>query len=226
MIPGSAVGGTETRGIRRVAIVEDHLLQRRRTEEIVREQQGLLPVWSGESLLRLRDWLAHAPRANHPHLVVLDLQVDRGPNVDPDDVRALSAAGIRVLVVSALASPELVRQVLRAGVGGVVGKRDSESDLVGAIWTVLGGGHWLTPELASVIAGDPNRPVLSDQEERALALYASGLTMDAVAQALGVQPDTAKKYIGRVKAKYAAAGEPVRTKIDLNTVAKRDGYLA
>lgn len=201
-------------------------MQRRRTEEILGDHPGLVPVWSGESLLALRDWLSRAPRANHPHLVVLDLQVDRGPNVDPAHVRELVDAGIRVLVVSALASPDLVRQVLRAGIGGVVGKRDPETDLLAAAWSVLGGGSWVTPELANVMAGDPERPRLSDQEERALVLYASGLTLEAVAQALGVQPDTAKKYLARVKAKYAAAGEQVRSKLELNQVAKRDGYLA
>lgn len=192
----------------------------------MREQPGLTLVWSGETLPRLRDWLARAPRVHHPHLVVLDLQVDRGLAVEPDDVGALVDGGIRVLVVSALASPDLVRRVLRQGVGGVVGKRDPESSLVAAIDAVLAGEAWVTPELASVIAGDPDRPALSDQEERALVLYASGLTMEAVAQTLNVRPDTAKKYIGRVKAKYASRGVPVRTKLDLHTVARRDGYLS
>jgi len=56
-------------------------------------------------------------------------------------------------------------------------------------------------------------------------LYASGLTLEAVASAIGVQPGTAKKYLERVKDKYAEAGRPVRTKIDLNRAAVRDGYL-
>ncbi|MFS3126770.1 hypothetical protein ACLM5J_00035 [Nocardioides sp. Bht2] len=209
----------------RVAIVEDHLLQRRRTEELVASQAQLKLVWSGESLPAFVDWLSKSPRANHPHLLVLDLQVDRGDAADPEVVRRLVDAGLRVLVLSAMASPSLVRDVLRAGVGGMVGKRDKEDDIVSAIWAVLGRSTWITPELASVMAGDPDRPALSDQEERALVLYASGLTLDAVAEALGVRKDTAKKYLGRVKAKYAAAGRPVRTKVELNEAARQDGFL-
>lgn len=210
---------------RRVAIVEDHLLQRRRTVELVTAQSGLRVVWSGETLPDFVAWLAEVEEAARPHILVLDLQVDRGESADPDTVRAVVNAGIRVLALSAMASPALVRQILRAGIGGMVGKRDDESAVVGAIWTVIGGGTWVTPELASVMAGDPDRPKLSDQEERALVLYASGLTLDSVAEALGVQPDTAKKYLSRVKAKYAAAGQPVRTKLELNAIAQRDGYL-
>ncbi|GAA4816875.1 hypothetical protein ACFQ0K_08405 [Nocardioides caeni] len=209
----------------RIAIVEDHMLQRRRTEELVGMQPGLRVVWGGATLPEYVDWVATVPEPQRPQLLILDLMVERGPSVDPDVVRSITRSGTRVLVLSAMASPELVRKVLRAGIGGIAGKRDSEEDIVAAIWTVLGRGQWLTPELASVIAGDGDRPQLSDQEERALVLYASGLTLDAVAEAIGVQKDTAKKYLSRVKAKYAAAGRDVRTKIDLNQAAQRDGYL-
>ena len=209
----------------RVAIVEDHMMQRKRTEELVTAQAGLQVVWSGDTLPDFLGWVGTAPDQLRPHLLVLDLMVERGPSVNPDVVRALTRSGIKVLVLSAMASPELVRKILRAGIGGIAGKRDSEEDIVAAMWTVIGRGQWLTPELASVIAGDSDRPQLSDQEERALVLYASGLTLDAVAEALGVKKDTAKKYLSRVKAKYAAAGRPASTKLDLNAVAQQDGYL-
>jgi DNA-binding NarL/FixJ family response regulator len=151
--------------------------------------------------------------------------VERGPCVTAAQIETVIAAGMQVLVISALASPALVRRVIRAGVAGVVGKRDSEADIVAAIWTTLGHGHWMTPELASVIAGDEQRPALSEQEERVLVLYASGLTLDGVAAALGIKTDTAKKYLNRVKVKYAAVGRPASTKIELNEVARQDGLL-
>ena len=208
-----------------VAVVEDHLLQRKRTEELVAAQPGLRMCWSGETLPEFLAWVEGAPQDHRPHLLLLDLMVERGPSATPEQIEAVIGAGIRVLVISALASPTLIRRVIRAGVGGVVGKRDSEADIVAAIWTVLGQGHWVTPELASVIAGDANRPALSDQEEQVLVLYASGLTLDSVAEALGIKADTAKKYLSRVKIKYAAAGRPASTKLELNEVARQDGLL-
>lgn len=216
-----AVGG---RHPGRVAVVEDHLLQRRRTEELL-DSQGLEVVCSCETLPEFVDWLGRCDPGRRPHLLILDLTVERGPSVDPRVVQTLTGGGMRVLVLSALASPTQVREVIRAGVGGVLGKRDSESDIVAAIWAVLRRGHWVTPELAGLMAADAARPRFSDQEERALVLYASGLTLDAVAAALGVRPDTAKKYLARVKAKYAAAGRPARTKVDLGREAMRDGLV-
>lgn len=223
---GSTTRGADfRRGHYRVAIVEDHALQRERTEELLHERAGLVVVARCENLPQFIAWLDRARPDQVPHLLVLDLSVDRGPSVDPEDVAHLVRSGMRVLVLSAMASPALVRQVLRAGVSGFVGKRDPGTDLVRAAQQVLGGAEWVTPELAGVIAGDPARPALSEQEERALILYASGLTLDSVAERIGVRRDTAKGYLDNVKRKYAAKGRSVRTKTDLYRAAVTDGYL-
>jgi DNA-binding NarL/FixJ family response regulator len=207
----------------RVAIVEDHLLQRRRTEELAASQEGIRVVWSGEKLTDFISWARSQEVRNRPHLLILDLMVDRVGEVDPQVVRKLVDGGLRVLVVSAMASMPLVRSIIRAGVHGVVSKRDSEEEITAAIWAALERRQWITPEVASLIAGDMNRPRLSDQEERALVLYASGLTLDEVSKALRVQPNTAKKYLERAKRKYIDAGEEVHTKIDIRRVVERDG---
>lgn len=209
----------------RVAIVEDHLLQRRRTEQLVGSQEGLRVVHSCETMPEFLAWFRSAEVRHRPHLLVLDLMVERHPSVDPQVVKALVDEGVRVLVLSALASPPLVKDIIRAGVAGVVGKRDTEADIVAAIWAVLRREEWMTSELAGVIAGDPNRPQLSIQEERALVLYASGLTLDSVAASMGIKPDTAKKYLARVKVKYVALGRPVRSKVDMHREATRDGLM-
>jgi len=221
----SRSGTTQRQGRWRIAIVEDHTLQRLRTEELLQRQPGLVVVHSCETLPDHVEWLAQQDAADRPHLLVLDLAVERGPSVDPATVESIVRGGTQVLVLSAMAHPPLVRQVLRAGAAGIVGKRDPEEDIVAAVWSVLGRRRWITPELAAIIAGDDDRPRLSDQEERALILYASGLTLDAVARSLGVKPETAKTYLERVKAKYTSAGRAVRTKADLARVAVADGYL-
>lgn len=209
----------------RVAIVEDHLLQRRHTEELIAKSAGMRVVYSAETYPQFTAWFKNTPRRERPHLLILDLLVERGPSVDCGVLRQQIAEGLHVLVLSAMAAPHLVREVLRAGVGGIVGKRDSEDDIIAAAWTVLGAKTWMTNELASVLVNDASRPKLSDQEERALVLYASGLTLKAVAQSLGVKPDTAKKYLDRVRTKYSQSGREARTKLELNQRAVEDGYL-
>ncbi|MCI0158074.1 hypothetical protein KNO15_15340 [Leifsonia shinshuensis] len=209
----------------RVAIIEDHLLQRRQTEHLVGMQDEFEVVFSGESTPEFLAWFTRAPSNQRPHLLVLDLMVERQPSVDVGVVQALLAAGHRIVVLSALASPPLVRRIAAAGVSAIVGKRDSEQDILDALRAAARGEEWMTTELATVIAGDPNRPRLSIQEERALVLYATGLSLDEVAAEMNVQPYTARQYINRVKAKYTAAGVQARTRLDLGRIAWSDGYV-
>lgn len=213
-----------TKPAARVAIVEDHVLQLARTEELL-QRQGFEVVFSGESLPAFVAWLRSSPPNSHPHLLVLDLMVERQPSVEVSLVASLLRAGLRIVVLSALASPPLVRSIVRAGVNGVIGKRDSEDDVLAAIRAVLRGETWMTTELAVIIAGDSERPRLSVQEERALVLYASDLTLKEVASAMNIGVDTAKQYLDRVKRKYAEAGVPLRSKLDLARMAWTEGYL-
>lgn len=206
--------------------MEDHLLQRLRTEDLLCRQRGFEIVHSSETLGEFVRWLHEADSSRRPHLLVLDLIVDRGQDADPESVRKVIGAGVQVVVLSAMASAPLVREMIRAGVTSVLGKRDSEAEIVSAIWSALGRRAWMSPELAGVLAGDGDRPRLSDQEERVLMLYASGLTLDAVASELGIKPGTAKTYLRRIKQKYADMGRPVGTKVDLSRAAVSDGYLA
>jgi DNA-binding NarL/FixJ family response regulator len=128
--------------------------------------------------------------------------------------------------MSALTPAAAVRSMLRAGVAGFVSKQDSVSDIVLAAQTVVRGGHWETADLAAAIAGDRARPTLSPQEERAIILYASGLPVKSVAEHMGVKPETAKEYLTRARAKYAAVGRPASTKLDLYRAAVNDGLLS
>ena len=75
------------------------------------------------------------------------------------------------------------------------------------------------------VAPLPARPNLSTQEARALALYSSGLTLDAVADAMYVTPNTAATYLRRVRAKFRAAGSTADSKLELRDLAVAHGLL-
>jgi DNA-binding NarL/FixJ family response regulator len=66
---------------------------------------------------------------------------------------------------------------------------------------------------------------LSEQERRAMVLYASGLKMRAVARRMGVTEGTAQEYIKRVRQKYDRAGVPLPTKTDMYRVARDEGLV-
>jgi DNA-binding NarL/FixJ family response regulator len=207
-----------------VAVVEDHVLVREGIIGVLEAAGDFQVVAATGNLTHFNQWWRNRPSTARPRLLLLDLLLEEG-DADPRLVETLTGQGLKVLVVSGLTSTPLVRAMLAAGVSGFVAKHDRSNDLVAAARAVIGGSDWMTPQLAQVLAQDPRRPSLSDQEERALILYASDLKLEAVARELGVKPMTAKKYLDRVRAKYVALGRDVHTKTELYKAAVADGRV-
>jgi DNA-binding NarL/FixJ family response regulator len=122
-----------------------------------------------------------------------------------------------VLIVSTIPDAEHVMATIGAGASGYVTKNRDLVSLADAIREVAEGGFALSPELAFVLSRDlrRERPALSPRELEVLGLYASGMTLDAVARRAGIAPGTARTHLARVKQKYADVGRPTYTKLDL-----------
>lgn len=160
------------------------------------------------------------------HVVLLDLDLNDGTSVE-QNVADILAAGPAVLVLSASDKPASVRAAMRAGALGYAVKNEQTTQIRAAIKEVAAGRDWISPSLAYIFAtdDDADRPVLSQQETRALQLYATGMPMKAVARKMTISDETVKQYLGRVREKYARAGRAASTKLELYHRAVEDGHL-
>jgi DNA-binding CsgD family transcriptional regulator len=133
---------------------------------------------------------------------------------------------IPVLVISALNNFESVRSAFAMGAKGFVSKEAPIDEIAKAISTVVAGNEWVNSNLAKAL-GSSNSPTeaLSNQERKALILYASGLKLEVVARRMEVAPSTVKQYIDRAKAKYRLAGINVRTKIEIYKLLRDEGLV-
>lgn len=200
-----------------VAIVDDHELFADALRAWAGEHMpGLHVVYSGPDP-------ALVPRGTTLVLLDIDLGTD-GPSAE-ETTASLVAAGTAVLLVSALGDPARIRPALEAGALGYVPKRAGTAVLRQAIESALRGATYVSPDLAAIMMAAVDRPALSTQERTALGLYASGLTLDAVARRMNISPTTAAEYLARVRRKYAKVGRDVRTKTDLYAAALRDGII-
>jgi two-component system, NarL family, nitrate/nitrite response regulator NarL len=159
-------------------------------------------------------------------VVLLDLDLGDGSTVE-GNVTAILAAGPAVLVLSASDRPLAVRAAMRAGARGYALKNEQADQIRSAIREVAAGRDWITPRLAYIFATDDatDGPTLSNQERRALQLYATGLPMKSVARKMAISEETVKQYLGRVREKYALAGRAAPTKLELYYRAVEDGHL-
>ncbi|MEV0292802.1 response regulator transcription factor [Nocardia sp. NPDC050710] len=219
-----ADGGESTP--RRIGLVEDHESVAIGLAAMLAPEPDLdlvLTAGTVPELLAAAEPVSTAPDLD---LVVLDLRLADGSSPE-DNVRALRARGIEVLVFTGADNAFLVRAAARAGVLGVVRKSEDVPTVVAAVRRAASGEQVVTTDWAAAIDGDPQLSDvgLSPRQEEVLTLYASGEKASRVARLTGLSEQTVNDYLGRIRQKYADAGRPAPTKTDLYKRAVEDGWL-
>lgn len=151
----------------------------------------------------------------------------RGDAIDRvvESIATLAMHGIDVLVLVDDPSAQSLEAATLAGAKGYLDKEASPTEFVCAV-RLLATGRPCPPSnrIRDRERMSP-RVRLSEQERRALVLYASGLTQDVVARRMGIAPNTVKHYLDRVRDKYDAVGVRARTKLELHALARTEGLL-
>jgi DNA-binding NarL/FixJ family response regulator len=187
----------------RVAVIDNDKLVPAGLRALLSDSADLDLVYSGARVRDYRDYLDAAAPAD---VVLLDLQLEDG-TMPAANVTALRETGVRVLVISVHGDRRHIRATIRAGASGYLIKDDDGAKFAEAIRAVHSGRLALTTELMTIINDDP--PELSPQELQVLYLYGTGSTLAATARRLGIAIPTVRSYLDRIRAKWAAADEPV-----------------
>ncbi len=186
-------------------------------------------------VVRATTWMDLIRNPGFPvDLVLMDLQLGDSVSIE-SRIRACRAAGAKVVVVSALDDEASRERCISAGAAAFVSKTLPADELVDLARRVARGERLrrrpaasvgdAAPEVAARRPGDPDSAHLSAAEERALRLYAQGLSTLEVADRMDVGYETAKTYLRRVREKYARAGRPASRKSELIRRAAEDGFL-
>jgi DNA-binding NarL/FixJ family response regulator len=206
----------------RVAVIEDHPLFRDALRARINEvTPGAEFAYEGASIAE-----ALAEHSRKPiDCVVLDL--DLGDSRSPvTNTAELVDAGCKVLIVSALANPATVRASLRVGALGFISKQSDSEEFASSFRATLQNEPSTSRDVATILAeGETVSVPLTERERTAMVLYASGLTIDAVARRMDVKPATAQEYIKRVREKYLKVGTAIPSKTDLYRKARDEGLV-
>lgn len=159
-------------------------------------------------------------------IVILDIELKDGTSAAKNIEDTLSQGWPVVLFTHEQRAWVLSRYV-RAGVLGVVDKMSAPEELIEAVLGGIDRHPYLNALMAaSLQIGDDGAVQLPPQEERALTLFAGGLTMTAVADEMHLSVETVKDYLTRTRQRYVRAGRNTATKLDLYARAVEDGYIA
>lgn len=204
----------------RVVIVDDHDLVSIAVGELVRTRPELEFVGRAHTVAEL------GTKGFAADVAVLDLSL--GDGTDPaDNVARLTAAGLRVMVLTSGENRYLIRQVSRADVYGIVRKSAPGDEILDAILRTSRGEHVPTTEWAAALDTDERLRTapLTEREREVLRLYASGLGAKMVAKALGVSENTIDDHLRRIRRVYREIERPADTKVEMYQRGVEDGYI-
>ena len=174
-------------------------------------------------------------RELRPDVVVMDIQMP-----DHDGLSATSEicadpelVDSRVRVLTTYVTDEYVAQALRAGARGFVGTGIAAADLLDAVRTIADGEKLLSPEATRVLVSrflatpedTPATPpaelgALTPREREMVALVATGLSNQEIAEQMVVSPYTVRAHVQRAMTKLHA-----RDRAQLVVIAYRTGLV-
>jgi DNA-binding NarL/FixJ family response regulator len=207
----------------KVLIADDHAVVRRGLIQLLADEFPGLSAGeardAGEvfSLIRERDW----------DIIILDISMPGGGGLEVLKELKQQRPRVPVLVLTSHPEEQYAVRVLKAGAAGYMTKESAPECLIEGIRKVTGGGRYVSPKLAELLAAavgaDPDKPPhesLSDREYRVLCLIGSGKTVGEIAAALSLSVKTVSTYRARLLEKMG-----MKTNAELTHYAVRNGLV-
>jgi two-component system, NarL family, response regulator LiaR len=213
----------------KVMLVEDHVLVREGTREMLDQEEDLCVVaeaGDGEQAVQLA-------AEHHPDIIIMDIAMPKLNGIEATRQIKVANPTTSVLVLTAYDDDQYVFAFLEAGAAGYLLKDVSTSDLIQAIRSVHSGESVLHPAVARKVInhfvrrseedrGETGSPMerLTDREMEVLRLAGKGMTNREIAADLTISIRTVQVHLSNV---FSKLGVGSRTEAVL--YALRMGWL-
>ncbi|HWB21682.1 MAG TPA: response regulator transcription factor [Gaiellaceae bacterium] len=134
----------------------------------------------------------------HPDVAIVDLRMPQLSGIDVARDAVRSSPATAVILYTGFAEQALLVEAVDAGARGVVLKEAPLADLVRAIEIVAGGGTYVDPALAGVLASGNATGKLTELSERqrdVLRLLANGNTYEEIGRQLFIATETVRTHV-------------------------------
>lgn len=188
----------------RVFVVDDHPMIRHGLVAMLRSESSM--QWVGEAsdgaeAVRLAPPLA-------PDVVLMDLVMPRMDGIDAISLLRPHLPKAHFVILTSLLDPAEVRRAMAAGASGFLLKNASSQELVNVILTAARGQRVMAPEVTDALIADGRERALgadlTARERELLALMATGLSNQDIANRLAIAMPTVKFHVTNILAKLNA----------------------
>ena len=186
----------------RLLIADDHPAMVEAVAEVLREH-GL------EIVGRARDGedALSTIAALKPTVAIVDVRMPKLSGIEVARRAQREAPDTFVILYTAYGDRALITEAIDAGVRGFVLKEAPIADLLRAVEIVAGGGTYVDPVLAGVLASPEiagKLPALTQRERDVLRLLADGLSNEQIGKRLFISPETVRTHVRKAMAKLNA----------------------
>jgi DNA-binding NarL/FixJ family response regulator len=144
--------------------------------------------------------------ATRPAVAVIDVRMPRLSGIEVASQVSRTTPETSVILYTAYGDRALLSEALDAGVRGFVLKEAPLQDLTRAVDMVAGGGVYVDPVLAGVLASAESEklPQLTKREREVLRLLADGLTNEEIGKRLFLSPETVRTHVQKAMRRLEA----------------------
>jgi DNA-binding NarL/FixJ family response regulator len=187
----------------KLVLADDHPLIRRGLRELLAQQSGWKVIGEASNGLEAVEMVARL----QPDIIVLDFFMPKMTGSQAASQIARRFPRTRCVILTMDDSEQVVREVLQAGVRGLVLKNDADHELLEAVSAVADGRHFFAGSVAKVILSGylarssdtydrTTKPAsaLTVREQEVVRLLAQGLTSREAAVQLQISPRTVETH--------------------------------
>jgi two-component system invasion response regulator UvrY len=216
-------GAQKRKGGMKVLIADDHAVVRRGLIQLLTDEYRTLSVGEAQNagevlkLAREQDW----------DIIILDISMPGASGLEVLKELKRGRPRLPILILTSHPEEQYAIRVLKAGASGYMTKESAPERLIEGIRKVTGGGRYVGPKLAELLAdsigadreGLPHES-LSDREYRVLCLIGSGKTVGEIAEDLSLSVKTVSTYRARILEKTG-----MKTNAELTYYAVKNGLV-
>ena len=186
-------------------LVEDETLLRDGLRSLLEKESFVGSIYEASNAVEFKSQIR-----NSINFVLMDFRLVDTNGLDLLAHLKKEAVQPKVIMLTGLEGPELLMNLLKAGVDGIVYKLDGYGEILTTIKGVIEKGSYFSPKILRIIQLNAHRwdhmppVILTASEREMLKAIASGLTTKEIASLLKLSDSTAETYRIRLIKKVGA----------------------